>query len=134
MDHGQKRVSNVGGVIGSQDQIRSGNRCSMGRCVGLDLSGRADHWVRLKKLDHWGAALISGLGSQWQKELRPAAEERCAEASQKEDGETVQPSALEVASAESGSTSNRKTLSIQGIDGSSFHVSVEDAMTVALIC
>ncbi|CAE6972501.1 unnamed protein product, partial [Symbiodinium natans] len=59
--------------------------------------------------------------------LMPLAEARCAEEAA-ERGETSQPSKTEAELAE-GSTPRRK-LSIHGMDGSTFHISVEDATTV----
>ena len=49
-----------------------------------------------------------------------------------EDADTVQPSTTEPVFAE-GNTSPRK-LSIHGLDGSMFHIAVEDATTVTRFC
>ena len=74
-------------------------------------------------------AVRQGVGEMLEVQTpRPVAEARCAERPRK-DAETAQPSA-EIAE---GKTTRRK-LSIHGMDGSTFHLSVEDAPTVAWSC
>ena len=77
-------------------------------------------------------AVRQGVGEMLEVQTpRPVAEARCAEG-QREDTETLQPSKTEAEIAEGNTT--RHTLSIHGMDGSTFHLSVEDATTVTWMC